>query len=40
MTEDTAGRGDLLLRLREEEAHHAQEDHSSGVHLQLRHLTC
>ena len=39
MTEDTTGRGDLLLRICEEETHHAQENHSSGVHLQLGHIT-
>ena len=40
MTEDTTGRGDMLFRLCEEETHHAQKDHSSGVHLQLGHLAC
>ena len=39
MTEDIVGGSDLLVGVCEEEAHHAQEDHGGGVHLQRGHLT-
>ena len=39
MTEDIVGGSDLLVGVCEEEAHHAEEDHGGGVHLQRGHLT-
>ena len=39
MTEDIVDGSDLLVGVREEQAHHAQQDHSGGVHLQRGHLT-
>ena len=39
MTEDIVGGSDLLVGVCEEEAHHAQQDHGGGVHLQRGHLT-
>ena len=40
MTEDVIGSRHLLVGICEEEAHHTEEDHSGGVHLQAGHLTC